>query len=258
MKCLSYIVLVLLVTSSAQAQEVSREEAVATVIRHSRLQEQIDDIPEGFRQNMQRMNVAIDEAQRRQILSLGAAAFDTVALQRYVRRYLKEHYQAAPMQKTAQWLRAPLASDVRRRLRRDASPRVMQRFASRLQSDPPSEKRRRLIERLAEALHATERYVDTVLELQQAVKSAAETTSGQPVQSNSIPSRRLLRQGARSMTLMSLLYTFQDVSSEKLARYIDFYESKAGRWYVGTFNEAVRYALEQASSNLNARLEQQS
>ena len=139
------------------------------------------------------------------------------------------------------WLRSPLGRKVTKLEEAASTPegvRQMTMYAAMIQSDPPPQERLRLVERLDEAIKATD------LMLDMATITVNETMNGviaaMPQQLDMDPAtlsrylkthRAEMREQFQKAVMNTFLYTYQPLSNGELEEYVAFAESEHGRRY---------------------------
>jgi hypothetical protein len=139
------------------------------------------------------------------------------------------------------WLRSPLGRKVTKLEEAASTPegvRQMTMYAAMIQGDPPPQERLRLVERLDEAIKATD------LMLDMATITVNETMNGviaaMPQQLDMDPAtlsrylkthRAEMREQFQKAVMNTFLYTYQPLSNGELEEYVAFAESERGRRY---------------------------
>ena len=130
------------------------------------------------------------------------------------------------------------------------------KFASDLTAKPPPEGRLRLVHRLYDATHTTEREVHTTMSLVRAVALAMNPVLPKDLRSDARALDDSLKiveakylPVMRNARLVHLLFAFRDLSDAQLEPYVAFWESTTGKW----FSKNVEQGFTQASDQIGAR-----
>lgn len=124
------------------------------------------------------------------------------------------------------------------------------RFVARLRREPPRPERVALVQRLDAAGRATETSVEASLSLLRSMALAAAPYvpvghGGAPGEVEGLIQR--VREQAlsqtRQMSWIMMLFVYRQLSEPELTRYVEFAESGAGQWYLGTVGRAFVHAV---------------
>lgn len=137
----------------------------------------------------------------------------------------------------------------------------LEKFSQDLQTHPPRAIRHDLAVRLDVAMRSSADLVEMRLLLRREMGRDAEaylqkTDSLEPTatpisQTADLP----MRSAMRTQVVSALLFAHRDLSFDELLRYVDFTESRAGRWFFRKLGDAVESALRAATRDLEADLE---
>lgn len=237
------------------AQAPDQDEAIDALIQHSKVHEQIRSIANGFARNVVQMDLPMNRAQKRVLAERGEAAFDSTRLTALVRAYFADHYDAGRALEAVAFIRSREGKQVKALSKNGVAQVDLQEYANSLQDSPPDQNRVDLVIRMGEAQQATAFYMDRVVGVHQAVVRAAEALEGGPVPNQTIEDLAGLRESAHTLVLISFLYMYEDVPQNLFTKYVQFYESEAGQWYVDTYSKAMNYAVEQVAVTLAEELQ---
>ena len=121
-------------------------------------------------------------------------------------------------------------------------------FVNRLPSKPPAPTRLMLIHRLERATDATEGSVVVLAAagaaLQKTLRPFVSPVAAVGPQKGGAKARPAVDENARFRTMVSLLFTYRDLSDADLGRYVNFLESPTGRWFTRTIQSAFLTSLD--------------
>jgi len=121
-------------------------------------------------------------------------------------------------------------------------------FVNQLPSRPPSPTRLMLIHRLERAADATEGSAVVLAAAGAALRKAlrpfvSPAVMPQPEKGRST-ANQVVDENARFRTMVSLLFTYRDLSDADLGRYVSFLESPTGRWFTRIVQSAFLTSLD--------------
>jgi hypothetical protein len=130
-------------------------------------------------------------------------------------------------------------------------------FVNQLPSRPPSPTRLMLIHRLERATDATEGSAVVLAAAGAALRKAlrpfvSPAVMAQPEKGGSKASP-MVDENARFRTMVSLLFTYRDLSDADLGRYVSFLESPTGRWFTRIVQSAFLTSLDPFDQSKPAR-----
>jgi hypothetical protein len=226
----------------------------------SGLEEQLamigDGLGEALAPQVQQLPPAHGETIQRVLLS----EFNADALQRSVEEHLERVHDPRHAETVLEWLRSPLGRRISKldvAATRPEGVRAMQAYAEALAASPAPATRVALVSKLDAATGMTEFTVEATLS--SAMATAVGINGAQPtahrVDENELRAaveaqRAVLRPEIQKVTLVSMLYSYQNLSDEELADYVRFSESASGRWYHDAVKRALLSALTDASSRV--------
>jgi hypothetical protein len=226
----------------------------------SGLEDQLALIGEGLGEALTPQLQQLPPAQGETIQRVVLSEFNADALQRGVERHLERAHDPRYAGTVLAWLRSPLGRRITKLDVAAARPegmRAMQAYAEAIASNPAPATRVGLVTELDAATGMTDFTLDATLS--SATATAIGINGAQP------PAQRLdeselraaleaqrsaLRPEIQKVTMVSMLYSYQDLSDEELARYIEFSESEPGRWYHDVVKRALLNTLTDASSRV--------
>lgn len=129
-------------------------------------------------------------------------------------------------------------------------------FMNNLNTTPPSKERIALLQRLDNAIHATDFLVGTTLNttvafikaMQKTLPESAQKNDGQNIEVELEKQSALMKPIMAGATIQSFLFSYKDVSDEDIMAYIAFCESPAG----SKFYQSSLGALKDTLSKTNA------
>lgn len=177
-------------------------------------------------------------------------AYQADRIKRHLLARFQKSLDPACIEAVLSWLRSPLGRKITKLEEAASTPegvRQMTMYAAMLQSDPPPQERLRLVERLDEAIKATD------LMLDMATITVNETMNGvvaaMPQQVDMDPvtlSRHLkthreeMRKQFQKAATTTFLYAYQPLSDKELEEYIAFAESEHGKRYHKVVHEEFK------------------
>jgi len=164
----------------------------------------------------------------------------------------REKLSVDDLKKVMEWLDSPLGRKFTQLEEAASTPEKyteMQQFAQTLQKSPPLPERLEIIMRLADAVKATQTSVEVAMNTQLAITIAIVASlpnEQQPTYDNLAAlveqTRPQIESAMRTQTIISLLYTYRNVTETELDQYIDFASSPTG----GIYQEAAVSGLKKA------------
>ncbi|WP_353562789.1 hypothetical protein [Longimonas sp.] len=151
----------------------------------------------------------------------------------------------------------PVVQKVDSLTRYDADYTAMQQYAQTLTEDSIGEERMQVMRTLIQAGDAITAFVDAIVQMQQGIFQAVEhiDPDAAPTVDPALFESQA-RETAISIIPMTMFYMYQDVPTETLQAYADFYTSEAGQWYHQVRSDAEAYAEEHAAERLVTRVQQ--
>jgi hypothetical protein len=168
-------------------------------------------------------------------------AYQADRIKRHLLARFKKSLDPACIEAVLSWLQSPLGQKVTKLEGAASTPegvRQMTMYAAMIQNDPPPQARSRLVERLDEAIKATDLMLDmatiTVNETMNGVVAAMPQqldmdplAMGQLLKTH----REEMRKRFQKAVTTTFLYAYQPLSDKELEQYIAFAESEHGRRY---------------------------
>lgn len=240
-----------LLASSASAETAEPSEQSKALFRLSGLEKQIQSIEpqtvDGIATQASQLPPELQEV----LVRIARETFATDVLTREALARLDAQIVPGKAEQALVWLRSPQGRKITS-LEEAASTgegiRGLQSYAASLQENMPAATRVELVRRLDTATGATQLLVDTAIATTLAVVVALDATSDAPKTIDDLkkelePTRAQLRPVFEQTMLVSFLYTYRDLSDEKLVEYIEFLESDTGSWYNRVASQAMVGAI---------------
>ena len=237
----------------AGADEQSRERLIEEALTLSGARAQIAQIESqaqsGLQEHQERLGPEMHSAIRRLVTEQVRAEVVTSA----VTRRIHEDFDAARMAGALAWLRSPLSKKITRLETQASRPEAalqIERFVARLRSQRPAARRLELIRRLDDAARATESSLDLVIAVVRSLAAAIDPALPpekrlRPGELESLE-RRMRSEGRgqiQQAVAFRMLFTYQSLPDAELARYAEFWESDAGRWFGDTLGRALIHSI---------------
>jgi hypothetical protein len=169
----------------------------------------------------------------------------------------REKLSIDDMKEVMEWLDSPLGHRFARLEEAASTPEKyteMQQFAQTLQESPPLPERLEIIRRLDDAAKATETSVEVAMNTQLAITIAVVASlpkEQQPTYDKLAAvveqTRPQIESAMQTQTIISLLYTYSNVSDAELGRYIGFASSPTGKIYHEATISGLKKALLEGS-----------
>lgn len=207
------------------------------------------------------------------LISIVKEAYNVEKIRQHILEQVEKKLDSACIQDVLNWLRSPAGRRITRLEEAATTPegvRQMRAFAKQLQTNPPSQARVQLAKRLDEATNATELLLEmATVSFQEIVKlTDASMPKGQLILLSITPinyieeastllskerqadhdrlsqqmktKRQKMREEYQNTTLVTFLYTYQDLTDDELETYLAFVESENGRRYHQTILQALK------------------
>jgi hypothetical protein len=207
--------------------------------------------------------IAFLEANRDELRQMSVEAYDPKALLGAMTDAFAARFDEEKLRQLDTWLASPLAQRMTavELAAQQASPEAMQAFFTQAEQDPPAPRRVALIERLMETTDTTD---SMIAALTAVVGGLARAFAGLcPLQVGDVEMeiRKLRelyfaqhREKFHEAALEMGLFTYQEVSDEELAQYVEFYESELGQWFNRLAVEGLTQGMGRASNHLAGRM----
>jgi hypothetical protein len=185
--------------------------------------------------------------------TLAREAFAPESMKAALFKEQKEKLTVQEMKQVLGWLDSPLGKKCTRMEEAASTPEAfveMEQYAARMQASPPPADRLRVLQKLDTAVKATETGVEIAVSTQVALALAVISTlplerqrSIDDIVREIEKSRPLVEGTVRAGTLVSLLYTYRDLSDAEIQRYIDFAVSPVGSKFQSVCMTALKKAF---------------
>ncbi|WP_319521701.1 DUF2059 domain-containing protein [uncultured Desulfosarcina sp.] len=257
---LAIVFLVLPLTTTAQD---SKEALLQDLYGKSGLEEQIVQLPMVIQVGFDQVAATDDRLKAIPRIVIGEirASIETVFAPENIKRAIlgecREKLSIDDLKKVLAWLDSPLGRKFTQLEEAASTPEKyteMQQFAQTLQKSPPLPERLEIIGRLDDAVKATETSVEVAMNTQLAITIAIVASlpkEQQPAYDNLaavVEQTRPQIEGAmRAQTIVSLLYTYRNVTETELDQYIEFASSPTGKNYHDAAVSGLKKALLEGS-----------
>ncbi|BBO75623.1 hypothetical protein DSCW_30400 [Desulfosarcina widdelii] len=261
-KILLLAIVFFVLPNTATAQD-SKEAFLQVLYGKAGLEEQVLQLPMvvqvGFDQA-----VATDDrlkAMPRTVIGEIRASIETVFAPENIKRAIlsecREKLSIDDLKKVLAWLDSPLGRKFTQLEEAASTPEKyteMQQFAQMLQESPPLPERLEIIGRLDEAAKATETSVEVAMNTQLAITIAIVASlpkEQRPTYDNLAAvveqTRPQIESAMRAQTIVSLLYTYRNVTETELDQYIEFASYPTGKNYHDAVVSGLKKALLEGS-----------
>jgi hypothetical protein len=217
-------------------------------------------------QRVQAYGKQLDAEKQVEIESALDRLFDPAPLREQLVAYLAGHLDAAAAQSVLRFFESELGLEVRKREATLSSPEGVAGLARFLQEwNPASASRMRT--QLAYRLDRATRNSDDLVELNVVVARAlaegymAETAEGDPeaaalasLDAQMEQMRSQILPGLRFQAVGAALYVYDDLPIRDFVRYVQFAESRSGRWFFATLGNGLSDVLRPPSFALGGEL----
>lgn len=253
-----------MLTTSALAADAPQN--LDALVLKSGLQKQIDQLPEVVKASFddragQDARITPEEAGRIRLII--TEAFNPAVLLESIKAHINSNMSADDIDAVLKWLDSDIGQKITK-AEEDASSAEaysqLMEFAMRLEANPPEQARAELIGRLDQAARMTEfstgMKIDMILAMAEAMASTAAkgdfNKADMVAQVES--SRGQIQQASAQEVLVSALFTYRPISDDEIQKYIDFYNSDAGKKYADVVTRGLLNALESSSKLMGEKL----
>lgn len=190
-----------------------------------------------------------------------ARAYAVSNLEPVVRAHIQAHLSAEDQQAVLAWLDTPLGRATAAAEAAVASPKDMETMddtVKELRKKPEAAERVRVIQRFDRATGASDKTVDLIVEIRQAVSGAMKAAGqpGAPAVPISPEDRASLKMAVVAMNEELGLFAYRSVSVDDLSKYAVFVESDLGVRYHKALFGALRAAMLDAHGRLTQAVRQ--
>ena len=222
--------------------------AVDELLELSGLQVQLEAVSAGIRAQFRGREGRLSAQDRATIDRIAARHFGPEVLYARIRLELGRSLEAATLEEALAWYRSPLGRRITRVELAALIPGAEREMSL------PSDERIALVQRLDESGGASETTLDLAMALVRSLVRAADPFRPEPTRVGSAALESLI---ARTRTealapikmacLLNMLFAYDELHDAELAEYVRFVESRAGRWYMTTMNNALVSAVSMAA-----------
>jgi hypothetical protein len=203
------------------------------------------------------------EAENR-VYELMKESFDLERSEKELTDYLLQNTDKKFLSQLLKWLESPLARKITREEVRSSTPSEqanMLQYIAYLQEMPPTQERIALIQQLEETTRMSDLMTDIFMDIMKGMLESvnlalpeerrqgtdalfAEIMKIQPIMKNAF----------REQMIMTSFYTYRNISSRELGRYIQFYASETGQKEIRITGNALGYVLKQWFADVGRNL----
>ncbi|MCL4500797.1 MAG: hypothetical protein M1438_02945 [Deltaproteobacteria bacterium] len=255
----AWLVMLLLALLPAVAYAQEHEALVQELYIKSGLEKQMRDLPASLQAGLDQPPITGDRLIKpdQQVIMLMKAlapeAFAPELLKEEILPEFRTKLTAGDLKTILKWLNSPLGIKCTR-LEEDAStPEAYietKKYGESLKTSPPTAQRLRLIQKFDAAVQATKNSVSTFINIQTAVSlginaslPSEQQQSLADIQREINQSRPEIEANMKLETLVSLLYTYRNLTEAEIGQYIKFAATKAGVKYRVVTDNAWEKAL---------------
>jgi len=259
--------LALLVVAGASGLAVADDDATAAaqsaaLLRLSGLEAQLDGMAPQVLQGFQSSADRLPEGLQRRVVELVQQEYGSATVRADILARLVERHDPERVEHALAWLRSAGGQRIRVAEEAASTPEAMagmQSYARALALSGAPPERLPLMNRIEAGSETTDFVLDTVFSTSLAVAVSLDAASGGELPTDVLADRlegerERMRPAIRETVLLSMLYTYRDVSEETLESYAAFLESDAGRWYSRTLSRAMLGAMTASATRLGTGL----
>ena len=236
----------------AVTQSVSAEDLAYRLYKESGLQIQLQSIPGAFDQGLNQYGANIPQKQRNDIIEIGKESFHEPSMAKVITSHLGKKLNKDELKKLLDWHATDLAKKITQIENDTATPEGQQKLMAYMQSlstTPPSESYVKQIQQLTMAVKAVDVATELAANMQFSMGAALALASAKGEQVNLQlisdeveKSKPQLQQQLAQIIMVSMLYTYQNLTEQELKAYIDFVSGPLG----SKFYDAVYAGLDEA------------
>ncbi|HEY5604284.1 MAG TPA: DUF2059 domain-containing protein [Gammaproteobacteria bacterium] len=226
---------------------VMAEDLAFRLYQDSGMQTQLQSIPATFDQEFQQYAKDIPEKILKDVVQMGKDSFDEPTMRKIIVARLNEKLTQDQLKKVLDWHSSKIGKKVTQLENAAATPEGQQKlmaYAEQLATKQPDAAYVAQIQQLAVASKAIDLVVEIAANMQfsMGVGLAMATADGESVNLDAIAAeieaaKPQLQQQMSQYILVSMLYTYQDLSEQELSRYIEFVSSPLGAsFYAALFS----------------------
>ncbi|MCL4502504.1 MAG: hypothetical protein M1438_11725 [Deltaproteobacteria bacterium] len=256
----AWLVMLLLILLPAVAYGQDQHEAlVQELYIKSGLEKQMRELPASLQAGLDQPPITGDRLIKpdQQVIMLMKAlapeAFAPELLKEEMLPEFRTKLTTGDLKTILKWLNSPLGMKCTRLEEEASTPEAYietKKYGESLKKSPPTAKRLRLIQKFDAAVQATKNSVSTFINIQTAVSLGINASLPSEQQQSLADIRREVNQSRPEIeanmkleTLMSLLYTYRNLTGAEIGQYIKFASSKAGVKYRVVTDNAWEKAL---------------
>jgi len=225
--------------------------------------EQVDEIVQYAQQEITRRKTAIPQKQYKQLKKLFEQSYNATALYATATQTFLSQFNKKTFSDWQRKLDSPLMIEMAQlevtAQQNEAFPEIV-KYAQTLQLQPKNKVQ--LVTKLDNATRVSELAIETQISVTRALLIAINPTLPDNKQLSSTqmdaiinPIRQQLMTEIKTISLATHLYTYRNVSDEKLQNYIDQYLSDSGKQIVSLRSQAILNALKSALSRIQKQAE---
>jgi hypothetical protein len=249
------------------ADDHSSDQLVQILMHKSGLKKQIEQMPQLLQAELDQQQMETEGLTKEdfnRFSRLAKSAFNAKTIHAAVQTYIKLNLPENDTKAVLEWLDSPIGRKITR-LEEDASTveayAEMQAIGQKLLEENKESARIVKIDRLDNAIGATESTITTVLNIQLAMitsMSAATEADQRPsfeeVQDLVNMNKPRIQAAMKRLVQMQFLYTYRELTDNEIDRYTRFAESESGQRYHYVSIRAIDEALVRAARQIGSRI----
>ncbi len=264
-KVILQFTLCLLLLSTGIAVAETHQEMVQRYIEISGIKNMLTSFPEQMdAMAAQARLTSRDPEVEKQVFEMMKESFNIERFEEELATYLLQNTDRQLLHKLLRWLESPLAKKVTREEVRSSSPSEqtnMIRYIIDMKELPPTEERIELIRRLEETTRMSDLMTKIFMEIMKGMMESVNLAlpemkreSLDRIYTEIGKMQPAMKDAFRQQIILSSFYTYRNISSRELTRYIHFYATETGQEEIRITGNALGYILKQWFSEVSRNL----
>ncbi|MBN2429085.1 MAG: hypothetical protein JXK94_12180 [Deltaproteobacteria bacterium] len=264
-KVILQFTLCLLLLSTGIAVAETHQEMVQRYIEISGIKNMLTSFPEQMdAMAAQARLTSRDPEVEKQVFEMMKESFNIERFEEELATYLLQNTDRQLLHKLLRWLESPLAKKVTREEVRSSSPSEqtnMVRYIIDMKELPPTEERIELIRRLEETTRMSDLMTKIFMEIMKGMMESVNLAlpemkreSLDRIYTEIGKMQPAMKDAFRQQIILSSFYTYRNISSRELTRYIHFYATETGQEEIRITGNALGYILKQWFSEVSRNL----
>ena len=257
--------LCLLLLSTGMAAAETHQEMVRRYIELSGIKNMLSSFPEQMDAMAAQARLTSRDPQvEKQVFEVMKESFNIEHFEEELANYLLQNSDRQLLNKLLSWLESPLAKKVTREETRSAAASEqtnMVRYITDMKELPPTEERIELIRRLEETTRMSDLMTKIFMEIMRGMMESVNLAlpemkreSLDRIYTEIGKMQPAMKDAFRQQMILSSFYTYRNISSRELTRYIHFYATETGQEEIRITGNALGYILKQWFSEVSRNL----